>query len=63
MNYTKVHMGSGTDMVLQSPVDENAYLKIDLDQYFKNLLSTTTMREKLEARMASGPLCALSIPR
>jgi hypothetical protein len=56
MNYTKVHMGSGTDMVLWSPVDENAYLKIDRDQYFKNLLSTTTMLEK--ARMASGPLCA-----
>ncbi len=41
--------------MLLSPVDENAYHKIDHDEYFKNLLSTTTMREK--ARMASAPLC------
>ena len=44
--YTKVHMGSGTDIVLRSPVDPNAYLKIDCDEYFKNLLLTTTMHEK-----------------
>ena len=43
-------------MVLRSPVDENAFFKIDRDDYFKNLLSTTTMRKK--ARMASTwPLC------
>jgi hypothetical protein len=29
MKYTKVHMGSGSDIILRSPVNENAYLKID----------------------------------
>ncbi len=28
MKYTKIHMGSGSDIILWSPVDENAYLKI-----------------------------------
>ncbi len=51
MKYTKVHMGSGSGIILQSPVDENAYLKIDRAEYFKNLLATTSMHEK--ARMAS----------
>ncbi len=52
MKYTKGHMGSGSDIIFRSPVNENAYLKIDLADYFKNLLATTSMHEK--ARMVSS---------
>ena len=55
MKYTKVHVGSGSDIILRSPVDENAYLKIDRSEYFKNLLATTSMHEK--ARMISASPC------
>ena len=52
MKYTKVHMGSGSDIILRSPVNENAYLRIDRAEYFNNLLATTSMHEK--ARMVSS---------
>jgi hypothetical protein len=52
MKYTKVHMGSVSDIILLSPVNENAYLRIDRAEYFKNLLATTSMHEK--ARMVSS---------
>ncbi len=52
MKYTKVHMGSGSDIILRSPVNENAYLTIDRAEYFKYLLVTTSMHEK--ARMISS---------
>jgi hypothetical protein len=52
MNYTKVHMGSGSDIILRSPMNETAHLKIDRAEYFKNLLATTSMHEK--SRMVSA---------
>jgi hypothetical protein len=54
MKYTKVHMGSGSDIILRSLVNENAYLKIDSAEYFKNFLATTSMHKK--ARMVSSSL-------
>jgi hypothetical protein len=45
-------MGSGSDIILWSPVIENAYLKIDRAEYFKNLLATTSMHEK--TKMVKG---------
>ena len=39
-----------SDMILWSPVNENAYLNINCKEYFKNLLATTSMHAK--ARMA-----------
>jgi hypothetical protein len=52
MKYTKVHMGSGSDIILWSLVNENAYLKINSAEYFKNLKATALMHEK--ARMVSS---------
>ena len=52
MKYTKVLMGSGSDIILRSPVNENAYFRIDHAEYFKNLLATTSMHEM--ARMVSS---------
>jgi hypothetical protein len=54
MKHTKVHMGSGSYIILRSPVNENAYLRIDRADYFKNLLATTSMHET--ARMVSSSL-------
>jgi hypothetical protein len=49
MQYTKVHMESGSDIILRSQVNKNAYLKIDHAEFFKNLLAIISMHEK--ARM------------
>ena len=47
-------IGSDRHLILQSPSDPNAYLKIDQETFFKNLLATTTVHEK--AMMVVGPL-------
>ena len=47
-------MGSDRLLILQAPNDPNAFLKIDQETFFRNLLSTATIHEK--ARMASAPL-------
>jgi hypothetical protein len=52
--FKKVDMGSGRQLILQSPTDSNAYLKIDQETFFKNLLATTTVHEK--AMLVVGPL-------
>ena len=52
--FKKVNMGSERNLILQSPHDPNAYLKIDQDTFFRNLLATATEHEK--ARMAVGTL-------
>jgi hypothetical protein len=36
-------MGLGCEIILRSPVNENAYLKKDSAEYFKNLLATILM--------------------
>ena len=41
-------------LILQSPHDPDAYLKVDQETFFKNLLTTATEHEK--ARLAVGPL-------
>jgi hypothetical protein len=51
--FKKMHMGSGRILILRSPTDDNAYLKINQDTFFKNLLTNTTVYEK--ARMAVRP--------
>ena len=51
--FKKMHMGSGRILILRSPTDENAYLRIDQETFFKNLLVNTTVYEK--AMMAVGP--------
>ena len=50
--FKKVHMGSDRLLILQAPNDPAAYLKIDQETFFRNLLSTATIHEK--ARMASA---------
>ena len=52
--FKKVNMGSDRLLILQAPIDPNAYLKIDQETCFKNLLSTATIHEK--AMMAMAPL-------
>ena len=44
-------MGSDQNLILRLPKEDNAFLKISKDAYFKNLLETTSIREK--ARSAS----------
>ena len=51
--FTKVQMGSGRMLILRSPTDRNAFLTIDQETFFKNLLVNTTVHEK--AMMAMGP--------
>ena len=47
-------MGSDRHLILQSPSDPNAYLKVDQEMCYKNILATTTVHEK--AMMVVGPL-------
>jgi hypothetical protein len=51
--FKKMHMGSGRILILRSPTDQNAFLKIDQETFFKNLMANTTVHEK--ARLAVGP--------
>ena len=51
--FRKVNMGSDRHLILQAPNDPTAFLKIDQETFFKNLLSTATVHEK--ARTASAP--------
>ena len=39
-------MGSVQNLVLRSPTEDNTFLKISKDAYFKNLLQTSSIREK-----------------
>ncbi len=41
MKFTKVHIESDKNFILKSNVEENAFLLIDVEKYFKNLLATT----------------------
>ena len=52
--FKKVDMGSDHHLILQSPSDPNAYLKVDQEMFFKNLLATTSVHEK--AMMVVAPL-------
>ncbi len=49
-------MGSDRHLILQSPTDSNAYLKIDQETYFKNLLAATTVHEKAMLVVTVGSL-------
>jgi hypothetical protein len=53
IKFTKVHMGSDKILILQSNVEENAFLRIGREDYFKNLLATTNCHEK--ARWSASP--------
>jgi hypothetical protein len=53
IKFTKVHMGSDKILILKSNVEENAFLRIGREDYFKNLLATTNCNEK--ARMVGVP--------
>ena len=46
-------MGSDKILILKSNVEENAFLRIGREDYFKNLLATTNCHEK--ARMVGVP--------
>ena len=50
----KMRLGSGRLLILRSPTEDNAYLKIDQETFFKNLIANTTVYEK--AMMAVGQL-------
>ena len=39
IKFTKVHMGSDKILILKSNVEENAFLRIGREDYFKNLLA------------------------
>jgi hypothetical protein len=41
IKFTKKHMGSDKILLLESNVEENVFLQIGLEDYFKNLLTTT----------------------
>ena len=56
IKFTKVHMGSDKILILKSNVEENAFLRIGQEDYFKNLLATTNCHEK--ARMAPPGKCS-----
>ena len=53
IKFTKVHMGSDKILILKLNVEENAFLRIGREDYFKNLLATTNCHEK--AQMVSIP--------
>ena len=53
IKFTKVHMGSDKILILKSNVEENAFLWIGLEDYFKNLLATINCYDK--AWMAGVP--------
>jgi hypothetical protein len=53
IKFTKVHMGSDKILILKSNVEENTFLRIGREDYFKNLLATTNCYEK--ARMVGVP--------
>ena len=53
IKFTKVHMGSDKILILKSNVDENVFLRIGREDYFKNLLATTNCYE--EALMVGVP--------
>ncbi len=53
IKFTKVHMESDKILILKSNVEENTFLLIGLEHYFKNLLATTNCYEK--ARMVGVP--------
>ena len=38
IKWTKVHMGSDQNLILRSPKEDNTFLKISKDAYFKNLV-------------------------
>ena len=53
IKFTNVHMGYDKILILKSNVEDNAFLRIGREDYFKNLLATTNCYEK--ARMAGVP--------
>ena len=59
--FKKVDMGSDRHLILQSPSDPNAYLKVDQETFFKNLLATTSVHEK--ALMVATPLDSASLSK
>ena len=46
IEFTKVHMESEKILIFKSNVEENAFLRIGREDYFKNLLDTTNCYEK-----------------
>ena len=59
--FKKVDMGSDRHLILQSPSDPNAYLKVDQETFFRNLLATTAVHDK--AMMVASPLGSASQTR
>ena len=55
IKFTKVHMGSDKILILKSNVEENAFLRIGQEDYFKNLLATTNLNCYEKARMVGVP--------
>ena len=51
IKFTKVHMGSDKILILKSNVEENTFLRIGQEDYFKNLLATTNCSGYEKARM------------
>ena len=45
IKFTNVHMGSDKILTLKSNVEENTFLRIGWEDYFKNLLATTNCYE------------------
>jgi hypothetical protein len=59
ITFTKMHtsMGSGRNLILQSPTDQYTFLKIEQETFFKNLLIKTTIydkRVKISAHLPNG---------
>ena len=51
IKFTKVHTGSDKIFILKSNVEENTFLRIGQEDYFKNLLATTNCSGYEKARM------------
>jgi hypothetical protein len=51
--FKRVSMGSDRHLTLQSPTEPNAFLSIDQETFFANLMATTTVHQK--AMTAVGP--------
>ncbi len=52
--FKRVKMGSDRHLILQSPTEPNAYLNIEQETFFANLMATTSVHQK--AMMAVEPL-------
>jgi hypothetical protein len=59
--FKKVNMDLDRHVILHSPIESNAYLKIDQETFFKNLLATTSVYQK--AMIAVGLLDQGSLTR